>query len=159
MAKLPCYLIPLGPKYPAQNIINFLRWGVVSTSPNHQAGGPPLVGCSWLLIQYIRKYICRQFLHPQPEDAPCRGDRDSLVVAAKERTRLMEFRVGCMLTLCTYTAQINTVNRLINRDSEESKWADGNWWGWVEKHWRNKAVREDGMFLLSLTRVQLKYQR
>jgi hypothetical protein len=34
-------------------IINFLRWGVVSTSPNPQAGGPPLVSCPWLLIQYI----------------------------------------------------------------------------------------------------------
>ena len=26
------------------------RWGVFSTSPNPQAGGPPLVGCSWLLV-------------------------------------------------------------------------------------------------------------
>ena len=34
----------------------FLRWGVVSTSPNPQAGGPPLVGCPRLLIQYIRGY-------------------------------------------------------------------------------------------------------
>jgi hypothetical protein len=25
-------------------------------------------------------HICRQFLHPQPEDAPCRGDWDSLVI-------------------------------------------------------------------------------
>jgi hypothetical protein len=34
-------------------IINFLRWGVVSTSPNYQAEKPPLVGCPRLLIQYI----------------------------------------------------------------------------------------------------------
>ena len=33
----------------------FLRW-VVSTSPNLQAGGPPLAGCPRLLIQYIRSY-------------------------------------------------------------------------------------------------------
>jgi hypothetical protein len=32
----------------------FSRWGVVSSSPNLQAGGPPLVGCPRLLIQYIR---------------------------------------------------------------------------------------------------------
>jgi hypothetical protein len=32
----------------------FLRWGVVSPPHNPQAGGPPLVGCPWLLIQYIR---------------------------------------------------------------------------------------------------------
>jgi len=31
----------------------FQRQGVVSTSPNFQAGGPPLVGCPRLLIQYI----------------------------------------------------------------------------------------------------------
>jgi hypothetical protein len=56
----------------------FLRWGVVSTSPNSHAGVPPLFGCPRLLIQYIRSYLpyWRSFLHPQPEDAPCRGDRD-----------------------------------------------------------------------------------
>ena len=59
----------------------FLRRGVVSTSPNPQAGGLSLVGCPPLLIQYIRGYppYWRPFLHPQPEDAPCRGDRNSLI--------------------------------------------------------------------------------
>jgi hypothetical protein len=58
--------------------IYFLRRGVVSTSPNPQAGGPPLVSCPRLFIQFIRSYLPyrRPFLHPQPEDAPCRGDRD-----------------------------------------------------------------------------------
>ena len=43
-----------------------------------QAGGSALVGYPWLLIQYIRSYppYWRPFLHPRPEDAPCRGDRD-----------------------------------------------------------------------------------
>ena len=56
----------------------FLREGVVSASPNPQAGGLPLVGCPRLLIQFIRSYppYRRPFLHPQPEDAPWRGDRD-----------------------------------------------------------------------------------
>ena len=56
----------------------FLRRGVVSTSPNPQAGGPPLVSCPRLLIQFIHSYppYRRPFLHPQPEDAPCRGDMD-----------------------------------------------------------------------------------
>ena len=51
------------------------RRGVVSTSPNPEAGGPPLVGCPQLLIQYSRSYppYWRPFLHPQLEDAPCRG--------------------------------------------------------------------------------------
>jgi hypothetical protein len=40
-----------------------------------------LVGCVRLLIQYIRSYppYRRPFLHPQPEDSPCRGDRDPLI--------------------------------------------------------------------------------
>ena len=56
----------------------FSRGGVVSASPNPQAGGPPLVGCPHLLIQFIRSYppYRRPFLHPQPEDAPCRGESD-----------------------------------------------------------------------------------
>jgi len=55
--------------------MNVLQGGVVSTSPNPQAGGPPLVGCPRLLIQFIRSYspYWRPFLYPQPEDAPCRG--------------------------------------------------------------------------------------
>ena len=56
----------------------FSRGEVVSASPNPQAGGPPLVGYPRLLIQFIRSYppYRRPFLHPQPEDTPCRGDRD-----------------------------------------------------------------------------------
>jgi len=34
------------------NIVKCLWWGVVSISPNPQAGGPPLLGCAQLLIQY-----------------------------------------------------------------------------------------------------------
>jgi hypothetical protein len=60
---------------------DFLRGKVVITSPNPQAGGPPRVGCPRLLIQYIRSYPPNwsPFLHPQPEDAPCRGNRDPLM--------------------------------------------------------------------------------
>jgi len=44
------------------------------------AGGPPLVDCPRLLIQFIRSYppYRRPFLYPQPEDSPCRGVRDPL---------------------------------------------------------------------------------
>jgi len=60
--------------------MDVLQGGVVSTSPNPQAGGPHLVGCPRLLIQSIRSYppYRRPFLYPQPEDAPCPGDRDPL---------------------------------------------------------------------------------
>ena len=58
----------------------FVQGGAVSISPNPQAGGAPLVGCPRLLIQFIRSYppYRRLFLYPQPEEEPCRGDRDPL---------------------------------------------------------------------------------
>jgi hypothetical protein len=56
--------------------IFFLWRGVVSTLSNPQAGGPPLVVCPRLLIQFIHSYppYWRLFLLLQPEDAPCHGD-------------------------------------------------------------------------------------
>jgi len=52
----------------------------VITPPKQQAGGPHLVPCPRLLIQFLRSYppYRRPFLYPQPEDAPCRDDRDTL---------------------------------------------------------------------------------
>ena len=60
----------------------FLRRGVVSTSPNTQAGGSPRLRCPRLLIQDIRM----PFLRPHLEDALCRCDRDPL---PGKRTYLM----------------------------------------------------------------------
>ena len=52
-------------------------YGEVLSAPcsNPQAGGPSLVDGPRLFIQYIRSYApyWRPFLHPQPEEAPCRG--------------------------------------------------------------------------------------
>jgi hypothetical protein len=64
-----------------RNMINALRRRVVSTSPNPQAKGPPLVCCPRLLIQYIQSYPPHLESVPptQPEDAPCRVDRDTLI--------------------------------------------------------------------------------
>jgi len=65
-----------------EHFVTWYAWrrGIVSTSPNPQAGGLHRVGCSRLLIQYIRSYLLywRPFLLPQAEDAPCHGDRDPL---------------------------------------------------------------------------------
>ena len=60
----------------------FLWWGVFNASPKPQAGGPPLFRCPRLLIQYICSYspYWRWFLHPQPEDVPCLGDRNTLIM-------------------------------------------------------------------------------
>jgi len=60
--------------------MSVLHGGFVSTSPNPQAEGSPLVGCLGLLIQFIRSYspYRRPFLYPQPEDMQNRGDRELL---------------------------------------------------------------------------------
>ena len=62
----------------AKALTNFCKMAIFtvrifSTSPNPQAGESCFNGCLQLLIQYIHSYppYCRQFLHPQPEDAPC----------------------------------------------------------------------------------------
>ena len=49
-------------------LILSLARGVVSTSPNPQARGPPLANCPRLFIQYILSYPSyrRPLLHPQP---------------------------------------------------------------------------------------------
>jgi len=56
-------------------------------SPKPQAGRSLLVSCPRLLIQHIRCYpTCwRPFLHLQPEDAPCPGDRDLLIMDQLQR--------------------------------------------------------------------------
>ena len=62
----------------------FVTWWFVTVkicfvSPNPRAGGPPLVACPLLRIQYIRSYppYWRPFLHPQIKNSPCRGGRNS----------------------------------------------------------------------------------
>ena len=80
----------------------FLRWEVVSTSSNPQAGGPPIVGCPRLLIQYIFSYTpyWRPFLHPQPENAPCCGDRDSFTTDYKVVDYLITIHTTIWLLVC-----------------------------------------------------------
>ena len=69
-------------------------------------GGPLLVDCPRLLIQYIRSYPpnWRPFLHPQPEDAPCRGDTDPLIT----------YRYTCtgkilVIAVLSWTSQLHTL--------------------------------------------------
>jgi len=65
-------------------MVVFLWWGVVSTSPHPQAGVSPLVGCPRLLIQYIQCCLpyWSPFLHLQPQDAACCGEREPLIMVA-----------------------------------------------------------------------------
>ena len=76
---IPCPPIPLETRdncTPFRNKDSFYGDEVLAPCPS-QAGGPPLVCCPRLLIQYISSYspYWRPFLHPQPEHAPCRGER------------------------------------------------------------------------------------
>ena len=75
-----------GYMYPFRNKDNFYGEELLVPRPTPQAGGPPLFGRPRLLIQYIRSYLPyrRPFLHPQPEDAPCRGDREPLITALEQ---------------------------------------------------------------------------
>jgi hypothetical protein len=59
----------------------FLLWRVVSHTPNPQAGGPPLSAIRDCLFDIFAATIhtIGRFLHPQPEDAPCRGDKTHLI--------------------------------------------------------------------------------
>jgi hypothetical protein len=82
------------------NIVKCLRWGVVSTSPNPQAGGPPLTVCLRLLIQYIRSYP--PYLEAVPPTAswgaPWCGDRDPHIVVcgwAFLIKQISSIRVSC----------------------------------------------------------------
>jgi len=45
------------PLWMVRNMATFLRWGAVRNSSNFQTGGPRIVGCQRLLIQYIRSYF------------------------------------------------------------------------------------------------------
>jgi hypothetical protein len=64
-----------------RNKICFYGEETLAPRRNPKAGGPPIVGCPRVLIQYIRNYppYWRPFLHPQHEDAPCHFDRDPLI--------------------------------------------------------------------------------
>jgi hypothetical protein len=71
-------------------MVSFLRWGVVSTLPNHQAGTPPLVGCPLPFIQYIRN--CSPRLEAVPPSAPCCGDSDPPVTDSATIMRMRPVR-------------------------------------------------------------------
>ena len=103
---IPCPLLRLyqmispGPRqmYPFRNKASF--YGEKLLAPRQ----PP----SWrttpcqLLIQYIRSYppYWRPFIHPQPEDAPCRGDRDPL---SYDVTRTVVHHVCMFISIYTST--------------------------------------------------------
>ena len=65
----------------------FLWGGVFSTSPKPSAGGSPcrLSAAAYSIYSQLTS-ILRPLFHPQPEDAPCRGDRDPLITECTKHT-------------------------------------------------------------------------
>jgi hypothetical protein len=109
--------------------MHFLRRGVVSTSPNPQAGGPPLVGCPRLLIQFIHSYppYRRPFLHPQPKDAPCRGDRDPhlwlmIIIIITTTTIMTIMMMIIIITIVKIFRMLNSLNRLAFEVASNCLW-------------------------------------
>ena len=72
-----------------RNMIQFYGEELLAHRPTPQSWMTTYFGCPRLLIQYIRTYLpyWRPFLRPQNEDAPCRGDRDRLLVLRIRRGR------------------------------------------------------------------------
>jgi hypothetical protein len=66
----------------SRNMIRFYFKQLLAPRPTPKLR-PNLVGCPRLLIQYIRSYppYRTPFLHPQPKDAPCHGEKDPLITA------------------------------------------------------------------------------
>ena len=81
---------------------SFLRWGIFSTLPNRQAGGPPFVSCPGLLIEYIRSYPPSWwlFFRAQPEDAPSLGNRVPLIMDVCLCYLFFSFENIAIKTLC-----------------------------------------------------------
>jgi hypothetical protein len=63
-----------------RNRIRFYGDELLAPSPNPQVGGPTLSAVRDCLFNIFAAtlHIGGRYLHPQPEDAPCCGDRDPL---------------------------------------------------------------------------------
>ena len=66
--------------YLFRNKASFYGEELLPPRPHPKLGTTPCRLCA-TTYSYIRNYLpyLRQYLHPQPEDAPCRADRDRLI--------------------------------------------------------------------------------
>jgi hypothetical protein len=66
-----------------RNRIHFDSEELLALRPTSQAEGHPFCRLSATTYSYTRSYppYWRPFLHPQPKDAPCRGDNGPIITA------------------------------------------------------------------------------
>ena len=71
---------------PFRNTISFNVAELSTPRHNPKREDHPLSAVRDCLFQFIRSYppYRRPFLHPQPENAPCRGDRDPLMTTLRQ---------------------------------------------------------------------------
>jgi hypothetical protein len=67
-----------------RNMVNFYGEELLAPRPTPKLEGHPLSAVRDFLFNVFAAtlHIRRLLLHPEPEDAPCRGDRDPLIMAA-----------------------------------------------------------------------------
>jgi hypothetical protein len=65
-----------------RNMVIFYGEKLLAPRPTPKLKGHPLSAVRDCLFNVVAAtlHIRRPFLHPHPEDAPCRGDRDRLIV-------------------------------------------------------------------------------
>jgi hypothetical protein len=66
-----------------RNMVIFYGEELLALRPTPKLEGHPLSAVRDCLFNVFAAtfHIWRPFLHPQPEDVPCRGDRDPLIMA------------------------------------------------------------------------------
>jgi hypothetical protein len=64
-----------------RNMINFYGEELLAARPTPKLEDYPLSAVRYCLFNILAAilHFCKPFLHSQPEDAPCRGDRDPLI--------------------------------------------------------------------------------
>src|SRR5215470_11032516 len=87
-ANCPCQRIGPGPRLRRLlcNIIIFYGEELLAPRPTHKLEDHPLSPVRDCLFNVFAATLhnWRPFLHPQPEDAPCRGDKDPLNTAPSD---------------------------------------------------------------------------
>jgi hypothetical protein len=80
-----------------RNMVIFYGEELLASRPTPKLEGHPLSGVRDCLFNVFAAtlHIRRPFLHPQPEDEPCRGDRDPLIMD-RDRWRAI---VSAIMTL------------------------------------------------------------